>query len=36
VKSRKAKDHLGTYYFQTRPNSADAYIPSLDGARSEN
>jgi hypothetical protein len=36
VKSWKAKDHLGAYYFQTRPDSADAYIPSLGGARWEN
>jgi hypothetical protein len=33
VKSGKAKDHLGTYYFQTRPDSADAYIPTFGGAR---
>jgi hypothetical protein len=36
VKPRKAKDHLGAYYFQTRPDSAGAYIPSLGGARWEN
>jgi hypothetical protein len=36
VKSRKAKDHLGAYYFQTRPDSAGAYIPSLSGVRWEN
>jgi hypothetical protein len=36
VKSGKAKDHLGAYYFQTRPDSADAYIPSLGGASWEN
>jgi hypothetical protein len=36
VKSGKAKDHLGAYYFQTRSNSADAYISSLGGARWEN
>jgi hypothetical protein len=36
VKSGKAKDHLSAYYFQTRPNSADAYIPSLGGVRWEN
>jgi hypothetical protein len=29
VKSGKAKDHLGAYYFQTRPDSAGAYIPPL-------
>jgi hypothetical protein len=32
----KAKDHLGAYYFQTRPDSASAYIPSLGGTRWEN
>jgi hypothetical protein len=36
VKSGKAKDHLDAYYFQTRPDSAGAYIPSLGGARWEN
>jgi hypothetical protein len=36
VKSGKAKDHLGAYYFQTRPDSAVAYIPTLGGARWEN
>jgi hypothetical protein len=36
VKSGKAKDHFGAYYFQTRPDSAGAYIPSLSGARWEN
>jgi hypothetical protein len=36
VKSGKAKDHLGAYYFQTRPDSAGAYIPSLGDARWEN
>jgi hypothetical protein len=36
VKSRKAKDHLGAYYFQTRSDSAVAYIPTLGGARWEN
>jgi hypothetical protein len=35
VKSGKAKDHLGAYYFQTRPDSADAYIPTFGGARWE-
>jgi hypothetical protein len=29
VKSGKAKDHLGAYYFQTRSDSAVAYIPIL-------
>jgi hypothetical protein len=35
VKSRKAKDHLGAYYIQTRLDSAGAYIPSLGGMRWE-
>jgi hypothetical protein len=36
VKSGKAKNHLGAYYFQARPDSAGAYISSLAGARWEN
>jgi hypothetical protein len=36
VKSGKAKDHLAAYYFQTRPDSAGAYIFSFGGARWEN
>jgi hypothetical protein len=36
VKSGKAKDHLGAYYFQTRSDSAVAYIPTLGDARWEN
>jgi hypothetical protein len=36
VKSGKAKDHLGAYYFQIRADSAGAYISSLSGARWEN
>jgi hypothetical protein len=36
VKSGKAKDHLGAYYFQTRVDSARSYISSLSGARWEN
>jgi hypothetical protein len=36
VKLGKAKNHLGAYYFQTRPDSVGAYIPTLDGARWEN
>jgi hypothetical protein len=36
VKSWKAKDHLGAYYFQTRSDSAVAYIPTLGSARWEN
>jgi hypothetical protein len=36
VKSGKAKDHLGAYYFQTRPDSVVAYISTFGGARWEN
>jgi hypothetical protein len=37
VKSGKAKDHLGAYYFQARADLAvSAYISSLSGARWEN
>jgi hypothetical protein len=36
VKSGKSRDHLGAYYFQTRPDSAMSYISSLGGARWEN
>jgi hypothetical protein len=36
VKSGKAKDHLGAYYFQSRADSVGAYISSLSGARWEN
>jgi hypothetical protein len=36
LKCGKAKDHLGAYYFQTRPDSAGAYIPTFGGARWEN
>jgi hypothetical protein len=36
VKSGKARDHLGAYYLQTRPNSAVSYISTLSGARWEN
>jgi hypothetical protein len=36
VRSGKAKDHLKAYYFQTRVDSAGAYISSLSGARWEN
>jgi hypothetical protein len=36
VKSGKAKDHLGAYYFQTRSDSAVAYIPTLGDTRWEN
>jgi hypothetical protein len=36
VRSRKGKDHLGAYYFQTRPDPTVAYIATLGGARWEN
>jgi hypothetical protein len=36
VKSRKSRDHLGAYYFQTRPDSIVSYISSLGSARWEN
>jgi hypothetical protein len=36
VKSGKARDHLGAYYFQTRPDSVVSYIATLGGARWEN
>jgi hypothetical protein len=36
VKSGKARDHLGAYYFQTRPDSAVAYISTFGGVRWEN
>jgi hypothetical protein len=36
VKSGKARDHLGAYYFQTRPDSAVAYISTFGDARWEN
>jgi hypothetical protein len=36
VKSGKARDHLGAYYFQTRPNSTVDYISTFGGARWEN
>jgi hypothetical protein len=36
VKSGKAKDHLGAYYFQMRVDLSGAYISSLSGARWEN
>jgi hypothetical protein len=35
-KSRKAKDHLSAYYFQTRSDSAVDYIPTLSDTRWEN
>ena len=36
VKSRKARDHLGAYYFQMRPDSTIAYISTFGGTRWEN
>jgi hypothetical protein len=36
VKFGKARDHLGAYYFQTRPDSAVAYISTFGGVRWEN
>jgi hypothetical protein len=36
VKYGKARDHLGAYYFQTRPNSVVAYISTFGGARWKN
>jgi hypothetical protein len=36
VRSGKGKDHLGAYYFQTRPDPTVTYIASLGGARWEN
>jgi hypothetical protein len=36
VKSRKTRDHISAYYFQTRPDSAVVYIPTFGGARWEN
>jgi hypothetical protein len=36
VKSGKTRDHIGAYYFQTRPDPAVVYIPTLGGARWEN
>jgi hypothetical protein len=36
VKSGKTRDHIGAYYFHTRPDPAIVYIPTLGGARWEN
>jgi hypothetical protein len=36
VRSRKGKDHLGSYYFQTRSDPTVTYIATLGGARWEN
>jgi hypothetical protein len=36
VKSGKTRDHIGAYYFQTRPDPTIVYIPTFGGARWEN
>jgi hypothetical protein len=36
VKSGKARDHIGAYYFQTKPDPVIVYIPTLGGVRWEN
>jgi hypothetical protein len=36
VKSGKTRDHIGAYYFQTRPDPVVVYIPTFSGARWEN
>jgi hypothetical protein len=36
VKSGKTRDHIGAYYFQTRPDPAVVYIPTFGGVRWEN
>jgi hypothetical protein len=36
VKSGKTRDHIGAYYFQTRPDPTVVYIPTFGGARWEN
>jgi hypothetical protein len=36
IKSEKTRDHIGAYYFQTRPDPTVVYIPTLGGARWEN
>jgi hypothetical protein len=36
VKSGKTRDHIGAYYFQTRPDPAIVYIPTFGGAMWEN
>jgi hypothetical protein len=36
VKSGKTRDHIGAYYFQTKPDPAIVYIPTFGGARWEN
>jgi hypothetical protein len=36
VKSGKTRDHISAYYFQTRPDPAVVYIPTIGDARWEN
>jgi hypothetical protein len=36
VKSGKTRDHIGAYYFQTRPDLVVVYIPTFGGVRWEN
>jgi hypothetical protein len=36
VRSEKTRDHIGAYYFQTRPDPAVVYIPTFGGVRWEN
>jgi hypothetical protein len=36
VRSRKTRDHISAYYFQTRLDPAVVYIPTFRGARWEN
>jgi hypothetical protein len=36
VKSGKTRDHIGAYYFQTRPDPTVVYIPTFGVARWEN
>jgi hypothetical protein len=36
VRSGKTRDHIGAYYFQTRPDPAIVYIPTFGDARWEN
>jgi hypothetical protein len=33
VMSRKTRDHIGAYYFQTRPDPAIVYIPTFGDTR---
>jgi hypothetical protein len=36
VRSGKTRDHIGAYYFQTRPDPTLVYISTFGGARWEN